>query len=125
MKYLRPFAICFSLILVLAISSCSKTATTSPYTLSSPANNSTNVPLNQVFTCAALNNVTTYEFTFIDANATYQTGRITTVVNNTTATNLTGSFTSLASGHSYTWSVIFTTTTGATQQSPSWSFVAQ
>jgi hypothetical protein len=124
MKHLRLLLASLSIIAILVISSCSKTTTTNPYVLTSPANNSTNIPLNQTFTCASPANVATYEFIFKDAN-TYSQGSITTVVNSTTATNLAGGFSSLTSGHSYTWHVVFTSTVGGIFDSPTWSFVAQ
>jgi hypothetical protein len=124
MKHLRPFLSVLSVIVILAISSCTKTATAPAFALASPANNSTNLPLNQTFTCTSPANVATYEFNFKDAN-NYYTGGITTVVNSTTATNLSGNFSSLTSGHSYTWFVRFHLTGGGYEDSPSWSFSVQ
>lgn len=81
------------------------------FNLVAPANNSTNVPLNQVFTCDAFPNASTYEFIFIENGVVLSS---TSVTNSTTF--------NLNSGTLYTWYVRVTDVNNNLYTSPTWSF---
>ncbi len=114
----KPFyLICVAIMLVFAISSCSKSNTNPGVTLVSPANNSTNIVSGQLFTCTAVTGAVGYEFEFTDT----QTGAFV----NQIMTSNSFSPTSLVSGHSYHWHVHVALSNNTTQDSPVWTFTMQ
>lgn len=82
------------------------------FNLLSPANNSTNIPLTQTFTCENFPNASVYRF-IISGGPTGSSGA-TSPVNSTSVT--------LAAGYTYTWYVEVEDVNGAYFDSPQWSF---
>lgn len=82
------------------------------FSLVAPANNSTNVALNQVFSCDAYPNAVTYNFVLNPNN-----GPTTGTSSATNSTSL-----SLTAGTLYTWYVVVTDVNNNQYTSPTWSF---
>lgn len=114
MKSIKAVAVVAAIMIITAMSSCTKKAEVH---LVSPANKSLNVPLNQVYTCSDVSSAVDYEFIFVDLNTSNYIGSQHLLVNSYTP--------ALESGHSYRWHVVAHTTDGGTLYSDDWSVSVQ
>jgi hypothetical protein len=117
MKSLKAGTLLVTVLILLAFTSCKKDGSPSA-NLISPANRTTNVPLNQTFTCNVPPNASSFQFTFDDLTNPadgFNSGIILVPTYTPTA---------LVSGHTYTWRVQIVTT-DVTLNSDSWTFSTQ
>ena len=116
MKSFKAGMMLVTVLILLASTSCKKDSPSA--NLISPANRTTNVPLNQAFTCNVPSNASSFLFTFDDITNPadgFNSGIILVPTYTPTA---------LVSGHTYTWRVQIVTT-DVTLNSDSWTFSTQ